>query len=112
MKTEIKTERNIEVFKVSGTLDMLTVPVFKQQVTDLLKNGRNRIIFDFADLEFVNSSGLEVLISNHVTAKKAGGFIAIAAVSANVAKVFEITRMDRAFKIFPDSGTAIEALAE
>ena len=70
MQTEIRTERNIEIFKVSGTLDMLTVPVFKQQLNDLFINGKSKIIFNLAGLEFVDSAGLEAFISSFVTAKK------------------------------------------
>ncbi len=112
MKIEKTTEQGIEIFTVSGSLDLQQVPAFRQQVSGLLKTGQARILFNFEHLEFIDSAGLEALISTLVTARKIGGFVAITGVRKTVARVFEITRIDKAFEIFQTLADAIEKLAK
>ncbi|PKL38241.1 MAG: hypothetical protein CVV41_22685 [Candidatus Riflebacteria bacterium HGW-Riflebacteria-1] len=111
MKIEKTSENGLEIINVSGTLDLQHVPEFKQQVSGLLKNGQANIVFDLENLEFIDSAGLEALLSTLVTARKIGGFVALAGVKKTVARVFEITHMDKAFEIFSDANEAIEKLA-
>ncbi|PKL50006.1 MAG: anti-sigma factor antagonist [Candidatus Riflebacteria bacterium HGW-Riflebacteria-2] len=111
MKIEKKAENGLEIISISGTLDLQHVAEFKQQVSSLLKNGQARIVFNLENLEFIDSAGLEAFLSTLVTAKKLGGFVALASVKKTVARVFEITRMDKAFEIFPSADEAIEKLA-
>lgn len=110
MKIENTVEGGLEILKIIGALDLQHVSTFKQQVSGLLKNGQAKILFDLEELEFIDSAGLEAFLSTLVTAKKIGGFVALAGVKKTVARVFEITHMDRAFEIFPDAKEAIEKL--
>ncbi len=112
MKIEKTAENGIEILKVIGTLDLQHVPAFKQQVSALLKNGQVKMIFDLESLEFIDSAGLESFLSTLVTAKKIGGFVALAGVKKTVARVFEITRMDKVFEMFPDAKEAIDKLSQ
>ncbi|HAE39153.1 MAG TPA: hypothetical protein DCG57_11020 [Candidatus Riflebacteria bacterium] len=111
MKIEKTSENGLEILKIIGTLDLQHVSEFKQQVSGLLKNGQANIIFDLENLEFIDSAGLEAFLSTLVTARKIGGFVALAGVKKTVARVFEITHMDKAFEVFSDANEAIEKLA-
>lgn len=111
MKIEKTSENGLEIINVSGTLDLQHVAEFKQQISSLLKNGQAKIVFNLENLEFIDSAGLEAFLSTLVTAKKIGGFVALAGVKKTVARVFEITHMDKAFEIFADKNEAVEQLA-
>jgi anti-sigma B factor antagonist len=82
---------------------------FKTEVLALIQEGRTRMVIDFARVSMVDSSGIGALVG---LLKKVGnrGEIAISALSDNVAQVFRITRMDRVFKIFPDSHGALSSM--
>jgi anti-sigma B factor antagonist len=108
---ETRTDRNIEILQVSGSLDLQTAVIFRQQVNKLIMNGKTIIVFDFELLDFIDSSGLEVILSSHVTAKKANGFIALAGVNSSIERVFKITRMDRVFDVYQSVNEAVGALA-
>ncbi|MGM0601158.1 MAG: STAS domain-containing protein [Candidatus Rifleibacteriota bacterium] len=107
-----KTEANLEIIEISGSLDLQTVPVFKQEVNNLLKNGKVKIIFNLENLSFIDSAGLSAFISAMVTTKKTGGILALCSAEKTVARVFKITRMEKAFRIYPDIETAIKELGE
>lgn len=111
MKIEKIEENGLDILRVGGTLDLQHVAAFRQQVGGLLKKGQVRIIFDLEELEFIDSAGLEALLSTLVTAKKIGGFVALAGVRKTVARVFQITHMEKAFQIFNNLNDAIEKLA-
>ncbi|EKD82538.1 MAG: Anti-sigma factor antagonist [uncultured bacterium] len=112
MQIEKKSESGIDILQLSGSLDLQHVAAFKQQVNIILKTGQNKIVFDLENLEFIDSAGLEAFLSSLVTAKKMGGAVALAGVRKAVARVFEITRMNKAFKIYPTLAGAIEDLAQ
>ena len=94
---------------VNPQLERLTVAnadTFKIEILSLIEHGQTRFIIDFAGVSMVDSSGIGALVG---LLKKVGnrGEIAISALSDNVAQIFGITRMDRVFRIFPDSQRAL-----
>lgn len=84
------------------------------------------IIVDFGDTHYIDSACLRILVEAQNEFARIGGMLALARVSRNLLRVFEITRLDKAFPIFdsiemaagakshvPDSATGdmIEAAA-
>jgi len=81
---------------------------FKKTMTDFIQRGDTRLVLDISAVEFVDSSGLGAILS---VLKQVGtnGQLAICGVTAPVANMFRLTRMDRVFHLYK---TAEEALAE
>jgi anti-sigma B factor antagonist len=74
----------------------------------LLDNGENRLLLDLSELEYVNSSGLNLIIGMLTRARNAGGDLAICGVSAKVRELLIMTRLDSVFRIH---GSVEEATA-
>ncbi|MCB2094414.1 MAG: STAS domain-containing protein [Rhodobacteraceae bacterium] len=83
---------------------------FKDRVRELTNDPSERVILDMSQVEFVDSSGLGAIVS-------AMKFLApdrrleLAGLTANVGKVFRLTRMDSVFPIhakppFQETGNA------
>lgn len=79
---------------------------FKTEILALIENGQTRFVINFAGVSMVDSSGIGALVG---LLKKVGnrGEIAISALSDNATQIFRITRMDRIFRIFPNSEKAV-----
>lgn len=73
----------------------------------LMEQGHLRLMLDMTDLEYVNSSGLNLLIGMFTKARNAGGELVICGISAKVRKLLVMTRLDAVFKIH---GSVQEAL--
>ncbi len=75
---------------------------------DLISQGKKRIIIDMGGVEFMNSSGLGLLIGGVTTMKTAGGGLKLAHVSEKIRELIRITKLTTLFEMYP---TVDEAFA-
>jgi anti-sigma B factor antagonist len=68
------------------------------------------VILDLTDVPYIDSSGLGSLVSAYVTRQKATRRIALSGVNERVLKLFETTKVEPLFLIFPTLEDAITAL--
>ena len=90
---------NETVVKVVGELDLATAPRLREALVDLSKKGARRVTVDLADMEFIDSTGLSVLMAAWKRMRENGGDLALQSPSASAMKVFEITGATRLFTI-------------
>jgi anti-sigma B factor antagonist len=95
---------------VEKRMDASVSEGFKAKLTELINNGNRLIVLDLSSVAFVDSSGLGAIVS---TLKKVGpnGDLAICGLQDSVLSLFKLTRMDRVFRIFPNSKEALAALS-
>jgi anti-sigma B factor antagonist len=63
-----------------------------------------------AEVPYVDSAGLGALVSANVSLHKTGKHLVLSGVNSRIIKLFEITRVDSLFLMFPTLDDAIEAL--
>lgn len=90
-------------------LDALAAVEFKAQVGDMIESGERTIILDLAKVDFIDSSGLGALVS---LLKHAGreGSLAVAGLQKATESMFQLTRMDKVFTIYPNVPDALAKL--
>jgi anti-sigma B factor antagonist len=67
------------------------------------------MILDLTGVPYLDSSGLGSLVSACTSCIKAGRRVALTGVNKRVRKVFEITKMEQVFLMFPTLSEALEA---
>jgi anti-sigma B factor antagonist len=77
---------------------MVAAPRLRALVADTVKAGRNRIVVDLSNTEFMDSSGLGALIAGLKAARQAGGDLRIACATAQVRTVLKLTNLDRVLR--------------
>ena len=97
----------IGVVRPAGRLDLLTATEVRQSVAQAIAAGNRRLILDLAEVAFMDSSGLAVLISGLKAARLAGGDLRIARPTDQVRFLFDLTGLDRVMRLYP---TVEEAL--
>lgn len=75
--------------KLKGRLDTTTAPQLEAELKREL-NGRSGLVFDFAELEYLSSAGLRVLLSAQKVMNKQGT-MTIQNVNETIMEIFEIT---------------------
>lgn len=75
---------------------------------EMLSKGENSVLLELSSLEYVNSSGLNLLIGMLTKARNAGGELAICGVSDKVRQLLVMTRLDSIFKIYGSVESASE----
>ena len=87
------------VVGAAGELDVNTAPELREQLARLVNEGARRIVVDLADVSFVDSTALSVLVSALKRLRQADGDLQLAAPTPSVRRVFEITGLTRLFTI-------------
>ena len=85
-KTEEKTSLLI---KLSGRLDTNTAPELEAEVNRSL-DGIEQLTFDLADIEYISSAGLRVLLYAHKRMSGKGS-VKVTHVNETVMEIFEVT---------------------
>ncbi|MEU3401255.1 stage II sporulation protein AA (anti-sigma F factor antagonist) [Streptomyces filamentosus] len=79
------------VLAVAGELDMETAGRLQERLTEQFGAGRRRLVLDLSALDFMDSSGLNVLIQAVNEARETGGDLYLAAPTPAVRRILEIT---------------------
>jgi anti-sigma B factor antagonist len=74
-------------------------------IMDLLSQGHTKILLNMAGVDYVDSSGLGMLVSSMTSVRKAGGEIKLVNLSDKVDDLMEVTRLYTVFDI-PDNEEA------
>ncbi|HET9405958.1 MAG TPA: STAS domain-containing protein [Candidatus Sulfotelmatobacter sp.] len=96
------------VLGLRGPLVMESVPSFLNAVR---REKTPTVILDFSEVPYLDSSGLGSLVSAYTSCQKAGRRVALTGVNHRVMKVFEITKVEPIFLMFPTVSDALDALS-
>lgn len=99
LQVEVRTEGHSEIVKPAGELDHHTAELLSAPLEQALERGRARLVIDCSQLEFCDSTGLNVLLSARLKAEAAGGGVHLAGMLPVVARVFEITGAEAVFTV-------------
>lgn len=95
-----KTDTGILILKpLSKNIDATVSTFFKSKVYDLINDENKFLLFNFNEIDFIDSSGLGALISILKTLSLNQGLMALCEVKAPILNLFKITRMDQVFNI-------------
>jgi len=110
MNIETRELKHVSVVTVSGRVDSATAPELQGALQALLDANRSQIVLELKDVDYMSSAGLRVLVSTQKTAKKNGGALRLAQLSARVKEVFELAGLAPVFDIYPDVVAAVGAV--
>ncbi|HXY13756.1 MAG TPA: STAS domain-containing protein [Terriglobales bacterium] len=96
------------VLCLNGPLTIENVLQFQNAIRREEKS--QTVIVDLTQVPYIDSSGLGSLVSACVSRQKAGRGVALAGVNDRVFRLFEVTRTDSLFLIFPTVDDALAAL--
>lgn len=80
--------KNIELV-LSGRIDTTTAPELDKAIQEIIGNAEN-LVFNFADIDYISSAGLRVLLTSQKTMNKQGSMKVIH-VNESVMEIFEVT---------------------
>ena len=84
--------------EVGDRIDTITAPDFENEITDEMGNF-DSLIIDFANLEYISSAGLRVLISTQKKLKGEGIPMVIKNVNDTINEIFRMSGFDKILKI-------------
>ncbi len=83
------------MIRAHGRLNMLTAPRLDRTIQRTLDRGGTRIILDFSEVEFLDSTGLSVIILGMKEARSGGGDLRLVAPGPQPSLVLQLTKLDQ-----------------
>ncbi|HCK80474.1 MAG TPA: STAS domain-containing protein [Candidatus Competibacter sp.] len=105
-----RTVDGIDVIALAGRLVMADVPQVRQRLLETVERGGGKLILDLAEVGFMDSSGLSVLVSTFKAARLKDGEVVLLHPSPTVRSLIELTRLQQIFSIFDDENMALNRL--
>ena len=101
-----EVENDVLILKADGGLNADTAEQFVRDIERLVEAGLRKVIVDCAELGYVSSLGLGVLVRLHGRMKRQGGEVKIAGLHGMAAQMLAITRLNSLFAMYPDVNRA------
>lgn len=98
-RIESSCDGPIARLSVHGELDAATAPSLEAAIGTAAGGGTRQVVVDCSSLEFIDSSGLSVLVATHKRLTDAGGELVIEAAPPGARRLFEIAGIDRVLNI-------------
>ncbi len=98
---DIDINENIEQVNISvkGDIEMMTIKSFKQKLFEIGENINKDIEIDLSDVDYIDSSGVGVLISLLKLQKQKGKTLSINKVSPKVLNILKLSSLSDVFKL-------------
>lgn len=110
MNLSSQTHGSVELVSLPPRLVMANAPEARTAIRDMVDSGRTRLILDLHAVQFVDSSGLSVLVSTLKAVQSHNGRVVLLSPSDSVRSLIELTRLHQVFEIFEDRDAAIHDL--
>ncbi|HWT23308.1 MAG TPA: STAS domain-containing protein [Solirubrobacteraceae bacterium] len=102
LRVETSTSDEVTVVAIAGDLDLAGAGVLDRALEQAWSGDAGALVLDLRDVEFMDSSGLRVIIVASQRAEKDARRFALVPGKAQVMRVFEITRMEERLHFVED----------
>lgn len=91
-------------------LDEQNIQIIGEQLFSLVdEEGSRKLLLNFGNVEYLSSAALGKLITLNKKLLNAKGKLILCNIDSQIHEVFEITKLDKFFKIIKDEQTALQA---
>ncbi len=98
------------VVDLQGEVDAFTAPKLKQEIINQIERGVKRIAINLADVKYLDSTGLGVLIGGLKRAREKSGQLVLICPNVRIMRIFDITGLAKIFEMFPSEEEALARL--
>ncbi len=97
------------VLPLEGDIDLHVSPALTESLNAMIKKKPERIVIDLCRVTYIDSAGMAALILAMQEVEAYGGKFFLSGLQETVRSIFETSRLDRTFRIFPDVDAALAA---
>ena len=97
------------IIAVGGEIDVYTAPKLRDKITELVADGVYDIIVDMEAVEFLDSTGLGVLVGGLKKVRAHDGSLQLICTQDRLLKIFRITGLAKVFDIHDSAEAALAA---
>ena len=107
--TPVLRQHRPNVMPLEGDIDLHVSPVVAEALNAMIKKKPERIVIDLSRATYIDSAGLAALILAMQKVEAYGGRFFLTGLHETMRSIFETSRLDQIFQIFPDVDAALAA---
>ena len=107
-----QVEPDITVLDLTGRLTTqgLTLGEVERAIKKRIEQGARKMVLDLGKVDFVDSSGVGMLVVVATAMERAGGRMVIAGAAGTLKRILETVHLERAMEMYPDAASACAAI--
>lgn len=102
-------DEGVGVITVEGQITGYSEDVLMEAYGEATERGARKIVLDFSGLDYMNSSGIGLLVTLLIRAQRAKQRLLACGLNDHYREIFELTRLDEAIAIHTDRAAALAA---
>jgi anti-sigma B factor antagonist len=100
---------DVTVVDVRGGFTYVEGEAIHELLLDLFRDGRTKVVLNFRDVSYLDSSGIGQLVRSLYTARRNGADLRAVELNPRASEVLRLTNLHQVFPDFPDEKTALES---
>ena len=108
MDITTRTQSDVTVVALPGSLDSKTSPQAQQALDGILASGVRKMVIDFTALDYISSAGLRVLLGTAKRLSVSGGALHLFGLNETVREVFDISGFSTILAVFATEAEALK----
>ena len=109
LSLETRHEDGRTIIEVGGEIDVYTAPKLRDKITELVGNGEYNLVIDMEKVDFLDSTGLGVLVGGLKRVRAHDGSLELVCTQERILKIFRITGLTKVFPIHSSIDEAVNA---
>ena len=97
------------VLPLEGEIDLHVLPIVTTSLNAMIEKKPKQLVVDLSRVTYFDSAGLAAVVEAMRKVEAYGGKFALAGLQETVRSIFEMSRFDQVFSIFPDVDAALAA---
>lgn len=111
MKIKLLGEKRTLLAEIAGELDHHSAALIKEELDEKLRSTNAvNIIFDLSNLDFMDSSGIGVIMGRYKKTRTLGGQCIVCTKNAQIIRILEMAGIDKIIKFAPSAEKALRIL--
>ena len=109
LRLDVTEQDGVVVLTAGGEIDVSTAPALRQELVELAAAGSGSVVVDLQGVDFLDSTGLGVLVSGLKRFRTGGSDLLVVVTNPRIVKVFEITGLTQVFSMHETVDDAVAA---
>ena len=112
LETHVRHVSGVAVVDLRGDIDGSAEQALNAAYAEATANNATSVLLNFTQVEYINSTGIALIVGLLAQARKAKRAISTFGLSDHYTEIFQITRLSDFMHIYPDEASALSHLPE
>lgn len=77
-------------------------------IEELIRGQQKKVVFDLAGLNYIDSTGIGIIVMCATKMRAAGGELRLASLQPRIAELMRVTKLDQIMTLYPTAAAAME----